>query len=390
MPPLTEFSYDIAPDPAAVGIDPKALTELVERCRREIDAGILPSCQLAVAKDGELVAYETMGDAGPDSRYVIFSSTKAFVAGAFWLLLGEGKVTVDQRIAEVIPEFATHGKDAITIRQLLLHESGFPLAPLNPVTEGSNPARRARFATWRLNWEPGTQFEYHPTSAHWVIADLIETLSGQDFRVFLRERVLEPLGLRRFQLGVPLDQQDDIATIEVRGEPPTAEELVAAGLPVDEVAPGVTDEMLVGLNLPEARESGLPGGGGVSNAADVALYYQALLRNPGQLWDPAVLAAGTSEVHGTLPEPLTGVSSNRALGTVIAGEGSGKVMRGFGHTVSDRTFGHGGAGGQIAFADPESGISFCYLTNGLDANVIRAQRRTSGIASRVGPLAAAG
>ena len=94
------------------------------------------------------------------------------------------------------------------------------------------------------------------------------------------------------------------------------------------------------------------------------------------------------EVHGDLPEPLFGVPSHRTLGLTMAGEGSTAALRGYGHTVSPRSFGHAGAGGQIAFADPDSGISFCYLTNGLDANVLREHRRTAGLASRVGPLAA--
>ena len=58
--------------------------------------------------------------------------------------------------------------------------------------------------------------------------------------------------------------------------------------------------------------------------------------------------------------------------------------------MSSRTFGHAGAAGQIAFADPDTGISFCYLTNGIDANVLRQSRRTAGLASRAGVLAAAG
>ena len=57
-------------------------------------------------------------------------------------------------------------------------------------------------------------------------------------------------------------------------------------------------------------------------------------------------------------------------------------LRGFGHTNSGRTFGHNGAGGQIAWADPDTGLSFCYLTNGLDQHEIRQARRTTGIASR--------
>jgi len=153
-----------------------ALVALLDRCRREVDEGLLPSCQVAVARGGDLVAYETIGDAEPDSRYVIFSCTKAVVVGAFWLLLAEGRVTLDQRIGELIPEFATNGKDLVTVRQLLLHESGFPQAPLDLVRDTTRERRLERFGRWRLNWEPGTRFEYHPTSAHWVMAELIERL----------------------------------------------------------------------------------------------------------------------------------------------------------------------------------------------------------------------
>ena len=59
-------------------------------------------------------------------------------------------------------------------------------------------------------------------------------------------------------------------------------------------------------------------------------------------------------------------------------------LRGMGRTVSAGTFGHNGAGGQIAWADPVSGVSFVYLTNGMDQHVLRAARRTTGIASRAG------
>jgi CubicO group peptidase (beta-lactamase class C family) len=386
----TEAHMQLA-DPAEMGIDPDALTALVERARREVDQDILPSCQLAVAAGDRLVAYETIGAAEPDSRYVIFSCTKAVVVGAFWLLWGEGAVGLDQTIGEIIPEFATNGKEVVTVRQLLLHESGFPQAPLNLLTETTRAQRLERFAAWRLNWEPGTRFEYHPTSAHWVMAELIERLSGISYLDFIRERILEPLGLRRFQLGVPADQQGDINDLEVRGEPPTSAEMAAVfgpGVTLETMQGEVTDAALVGFNRPEVRALGVPGGGGVSTAADLALYYQALLHNPGGLWDPAVLAAGTAEVHGRLPDPLMGVSSNRALGLVIAGDEPDMAMRGFGHTVSPRTFGHAGAGGQIAFADPDSDISFCYFTNGLDANVLRQARRSSSIATYAGRLPA--
>ena len=126
----------------------------------------------------------------------------------------------------------------------------------------------------------------------------------------------------------------------------------------------------------------MPGGGGVARAADLALYYQALMHDPGRLWNPEVLADGTGHVRNTFPDPLTGVPANRTRGLVVAGGDGRSFMRGMGRTVSPLAFGHNGAGGQVAWADPGTGLSFCYVTNGLDANLLRQWRRGTSLASR--------
>lgn len=364
------------------------LEALRQRARREVDEGLLPSCQWALALDGQVIATETVGEtpAGEDSRYVMYSATKAVVAAAVWQLLAEGSVRLDQRVAELIPEFGSNGKDVITVEQVLLHTAGFPMAPFHPRGWQSRDARLEAFAKWRLNWEPGSQFVYHPTAAHWVLAELIERSDGIDFRAAIRQRVLEPLGLKRLQLGVPADEQDDIAKVQNVGEPPTADEWEAVlGIPGFDLGE-VTDEALMLFARPEALASGLPGGGGVSNAADLALFYQGLLHNQGGLWDDAVLADAVGHVRNTFTDPQTGVPANRALSIIVAGDDGQAHMRGMGHTVSPRTFGHAGAGGQIAWADPESGLSFAWLTNGLDRHLIRQWRRTSGISSKAGAV----
>jgi CubicO group peptidase (beta-lactamase class C family) len=368
-------------DPESLGIDAGRLDELRARARREIESGLLPSCQYALARDGQLAAYETLGDAGPDTRYVIFSATKAFVASAAWLLIGEGRLDIERRVAEYIPEFATNGKDVVTVEQVMLHTSGFPRAPLGPPAWAERDRRLEAFARWRLNWEPGTAHEYHATSAHWVLAELIERVSGRDYRDFVNERVTGALGLPRV-LGIAPEDQDGIAQLELSGEPASPEELLeifgVPELPVTEV----TDDALLSFNQPDVRAVGVPGGGGIATAATVALFYQALLHNPDQLWDPDVLADATGRVRNNLPDPLLGVTANRALGVVVAGDDGNANRRGFGHTQSPRTFGHNGAGGQIAWADPDSGLSFCYVTNGRDLNPIREGRRGIGLSSR--------
>jgi len=85
-----------------------------------------------------------------------------------------------------------------------------------------------------------------------------------------------------------------------------------------------------------------------------------------------------------LIDPARGITANRALGIVIAG-GDGKAnLRGFGRTNSAEAFGHPGFGGQIGWADPVTGISFGYLTNGYDRNDLREGRRSVAVCSLAG------
>jgi CubicO group peptidase (beta-lactamase class C family) len=184
-------------------------------------------------------------------------------------------------------------------------------------------------------------------------------------------------------LGVPPDQQDGIATLVACGEPPDADEIERL-FGVREIPLGeVTEEALLHFNEPDVRAVGVPGGGGVARASDVALYYQALLHNPDGMWKAEVLADGTGVVRNTFPDPLIGgIPANRTRGLVVAGDDGKSAFRGFGRTVSARAFGHMGAGGQVAWADPETGLSFCYLTNGLDANLLRSGRRGTSLSSK--------
>lgn len=364
-------------------LDDSKVDALLERARREIDEGLLPSCQLALALDGEVIVEQCYGDSNVDTRYVIFSCTKGLVAGAVWLAFGDGILAPEQKVTEVIPEFGTNGKDVITVEQLLMHTSGFPRAPMGPDVWGDRQKRLERYAKWRLNWDPGTKMEYHPTSAHWVLADLVEQASGQDYRQFVAARITEPLSLKGLSLGAPVDQQEGIATLVAVGELPDPDE-VERLFGVREIPMGeVTEEALLHFNEPEARAVGVPGGGGVARASDIALYYQALLHNTGGLWDPRILDDGTGVVRTTFPDLLIGgVSASRTRGMVVAGDDGKGAFRGFGRTTSPRTFGHMGAGGQVAWADPESGLSFCYLTNGLDANPLRSGRRGTSLSSK--------
>ncbi|MGH9166138.1 MAG: serine hydrolase domain-containing protein, partial [Acidimicrobiales bacterium] len=255
-----------------MGVDAGKLDALLRRAGREVDEGILASCQLAVGYAGELVAFEVFGDATTRTRYHAFSCTKPMVAAAAWVLMGEGSLDVSRPVADYLPAFGANGKVAVTVEQVMLHTSGFPDATLLPPAWDTRQGRQAAFADWTLSYEAGTAFVYHPTSAHWVLAELITELSGVDYLDFLQERVTGPCGLDGRVLGVAVDDQDDIAPLAATGEPATPDELEEAigvrSLPTSEI----TEENLLAFNRPDVRAVGVPGAGGIMRACDLALF----------------------------------------------------------------------------------------------------------------------
>ncbi|MGN6694702.1 MAG: serine hydrolase domain-containing protein [Aquihabitans sp.] len=382
---MTEPTPTSIPLPDA--IDPAKVDALLARVRREVDEGLSPAVQIAVAHEGRVVVDETFG-APDDSRFLAFSATKALVAAAIWRLIDAGEVDISVTAATYVPEFGTNGKDVVTVENLLTHTGGFPWAPLGPNRWSTPEGRRAAFAKWRLTLDVGTSFVYHPTAGHWVLGEILSAVTGMDHTDAIEELVTAPLGLPRL-LGIALDQQDGIQEAVGIGAPPTPEEMEEAyGVKVDIAAlipPDVALGALTTLNHPDARVVGVPGGGGIMRAADIALLYQGLMRDPGDLWSKGILIEGTQHVRMMLPD-IWGVPASRTLGLVVAGEDGLGYRRGFGRTASARAFGHNGAGGQLAFGDPETGLSVGYLTAGLDQNMIRQQRRDVAIASLAADL----
>ena len=89
---------------------------------------------------------------------------RTVVAGVVWKLLGEGVLDLDERVGDVIPEFATNGKEVVTVEQVLTHTAGFPFAPLGYPKMLDRADRLEALAKWRLDWEPGSRLQFHLTS----------------------------------------------------------------------------------------------------------------------------------------------------------------------------------------------------------------------------------
>ncbi|MFJ9085497.1 serine hydrolase domain-containing protein [Streptomyces sp. NPDC102384] len=365
--------------------------------QQAVDDGLWPAAQFAVARHGEILAFESFGEARDDDRFCLFSTTKPIVASVMWQLLGEGLITLDTKVAEVWPGFAHHGKDTITLEHVLLHTCGLTNGAIDTEALIDRKARTAAIAEWQLEWEPGTRYEYHGFSAHWVLAELIQRLTGHDYREALRARVLDPLGLDRLELGVPKERQGDLRRVVGTGEYPLDALEAILGRRVEVAILEASDAVVRAVaNDPGLIALGVPGANAFSDAASAALFYQELLHNTSELWRPDVLADATGRIRNTFPaDPLrSDAPANRSIGLVIAGEGGGDTvqlptydapltLRPYGGRTSPRAFGHTGAGGQSTWADPETGLSFCLLTSGMDRDVVRDHQRHTAIESLV-------
>jgi len=383
----------VAGRPEDVGIDSERLEAVFARAQRDVDDGTLPSAQVAVARHGRLAGMRTFGAAvqGGERRpatdetlYCIFSCTKAVVAAAVWQLLEEGKLRLDERVAEIIPEFATNGKDAVTVEQVLLHTAGFPYAPYHPDGWRDHDKRLEAFSRWRLTWEPDSRWEYHATAAHWVLVEILERRTGVEFRQYIRDRVTGPLGLDDLYVGLPDEQRGRVAVVEWVGDR-------------DKPPPGgwgeVTPEAIERFAEPSRWDVGLPGGGGIAGAGELALFYQALINGGAnhdgtRILKPETIAFATEvRTDPSRHKDATGTPVLRGLSIVIAGDDGQSHMRGLGRTVSPRAFGHDGAGGQIAWGDPETGISLGYCTNGF-LDWLSVGRRVTAVSSLAAVCAA--
>ena len=138
--------------PQDVGVDRGQLEAVFTRVQRDIDDGLLPSAQVAVARNGLMAGMRTFGNVMQNGRrqpatnetlYCIFSCTKALVAAGMWSLFEKGLLQPNERVADILPGFAANGKDVVTVEQVMLHTSGFPRSVLNPL-DWHDLKRRAR------------------------------------------------------------------------------------------------------------------------------------------------------------------------------------------------------------------------------------------------------
>jgi CubicO group peptidase (beta-lactamase class C family) len=339
------------------GFNPLVLVRLDELVKRHIREGRHPGAQLALAKQGKVLWAANWGEArttpepkstDSDTLWLMYSGTKVLTSMALWCLVDAGALSFTDRVATLLPGFAKHSKDAVTVLQLLTHQGGFPSCTVSESGWGESKAERLRqVCDFELEWEPGTRTEYHVRGAHWVVACIIEALTDQDYRHVIRERVLEPLGVaNQVFVGVPEAMHRRIADSH------------------DAIETGHTRAVID--NDAFWRGAGIPASGGYATASGLTLIFQAILNqghsaDGSRIWSRRLLEFVLKNRTGEWVDPLFGSAMHRGLGPHL--RGGSDAIRTLGSLASPRTFGQGGVGTSMWWADPDSGVSFAYLTN---------------------------
>lgn len=363
------------------GLDRRALNALRDRarqdCETELAYGGVEGCQFALAHKGEILWEEGFGAAKAGTPILLLSITKTVLEAALWKLFEDG-LDPATRVIDHIPDFMDGVAPEITIEMIETHLGAFASQKLDFPDCRNRETRLAAFRAWRPEGTPGAYYEYSPINGAWVLAEIIERVSGQDYRAYLRSAVLEPLNLASInKVSLGESEAAQVRTLKhlnfMNGWTPD---------------PALRQPMGYGLDTIEGLAVGTPGAGGVGTATGVALLYQAYLHNPNGLWNDAILEDARTATRVHRPD-RAGRPIMRTRSFVQAGareERYGERMF-FGDAVSALAFGHQGQGGQIAWCDPQTGLSFSYLTNTVvfppGGNFHPRARTLSGLAAQV-------
>ena len=285
-----------------------------------------------------------------------------------------GRLSSTEPVAEFWPEFGQAGKDKITVGQLLSHQAGLCALDQRVDVLDYGGVIRA-LETQAPLWPPGTGHGYHARTFGFFLDELMRRLTGKKLSDYWQENFAKPLELD-FWIGLPEEQNSRVATIYAAksGKPPEPAQFYR-----DLVTPGTlarkTFTSPYGLNViskmndPHTRAQPNVSFGGIGSASALAKFY-SMLANGGELDGQSFFSQETIEwMTMTLSD---GVDRVFQIPTAFSA-GFMKDSRGAARTLfgpSPTSFGHPGAGGAHAFADPENKIAFAYVMNQMEQSVL--------------------
>jgi CubicO group peptidase (beta-lactamase class C family) len=309
-----------------------------------------------------------------DTIVLFWSATKGLGSACLLHALQEEGITLEGRVAEFWPAFGQAGKNVITLAQLLSHQAG--LSALDEPTDILDyPAVIAALEKQEPLWKPGTAHGYHARTFGFLVDECVRRITGKRLAEYWREKFGEPLALDIW-LGLPVAEQSRTATMyaaRAGGEktpPEFYRELATPGTLVRKTFTSPAGlHSVAAMNTAENRATAIVSFSGIGSASSLAKFY-GMLANGGEIggkryfkaetiaWMSTTLAAGMDRI---LQIPT-------AFSAGFMKDPPGSSRRIFG--PPDSAFGHPGAGGSNAFADPENGIAFAYVMNQMEQSLL--------------------
>ena len=304
----------------------------------------------------------------------VWSATKGIGSACLLHVLQENKIGLDRLVRDFWPEFAQAGKGEIRISQLMSHSAGL-CALDHPVSIIDYSSVIRAIEMQQPLWQPGSAHGYHARTFGFLVDELVRRITGLSISTYWRQTFADPLSLD-FWIGLPIEMNARCATIYAsRNKRPAQPKQFYRDL----ARPGTLQQRTFAsprglyavsdMNKPETRALPIVSFGGIGTASALAKFY-ALLANGGEIDGRRFF---TSESIRRMSESIADGQDRvfeipTAFSAGLMKDAEATQHRIFGPSRS--AFGHPGAGGSHAFADPENNISFAYVMNQMEQTVL--------------------
>jgi CubicO group peptidase (beta-lactamase class C family) len=315
-----------------------------------------------------------------DTIVLVWSATKGIGSACLLHALQENRIKLDRRVSEFWPEFGRSGKMDVTIAQLVSHSAG--LCALDENAEVTDyPAVIQALEKQRPLWRPGSAHGYHARTFGFLIDELVRRICGASISKYWRTIFAEPLSLD-FWIGLPEELNSRCAAIyaaKATTPPETKNRQSGSDFYRDLITPGTLQRKtftspyglnaVSAMNKPENRTREFVSFGGIGSASALAKFY-AMLANGSQIDGRKFFTNDTFKLMTTtISDGLDRVFEiPTAFSAGLMKDAAKTERKLFG--PSNNAFGHPGAGGSHAFADPENKIGFAYVMNQMEQSVL--------------------
>ena len=315
----------------------------------------------------------------PDTLVPFWSATKGLSSACLLHLLDRSGIALGDPVARVWPEFARAGKAEVSFEQVLSHRAGLPALD-REVSIFDHAAVISAIEDQQPLWEPGSRHGYHPRIFGFLLDEIMLRLTGGRLGDYFRREFGEPLGLEVW-IGLPEAEQGRVAMLYPgrMSDPDGEADFYRAfadpqSLTRRAFASPSGLAAVSGMNSPQAWQAGWPALGGIGSACGLAKFYAMLAgegTREGKCYFPEQVLQVMSETLVSGRDAIFCMESAFSAGFMKDAQGSSR-RRIFG--PSEKAFGHPGAGGSLAFADPEHNLAFAYTMNQMSYGVLPGSR----------------